>query len=323
MASAVKIENFGGPEVLQWQSVEVGDPGPGEIRIQQAASGLNYIDVYHRTGLYQQPLPLIPGVEGAGTVVAVGEGVEQWQVGDRIAYAGPMGSYSEQRLIDAASVVRLPEAISFQQAAAIMLKGMTAQMLLRQVYRVEAGETILVHAAAGGTGLILCQWAAALGATVIGTVSTEEKAEIARRHGCHHVVLYQREDFVDAVDRITDGRKLPVVYDSVGEQTFLKSLDCLQPRGTMVTFGQASGPVAPFSPLLLAQKGSLYLTRPVLFNYIAGPQALARAAGELFDAVSSGSIKVTVNQTFALREAAAAHAALESRATTGATVLLA
>jgi NADPH2:quinone reductase len=289
------------------------------VRLRQAAAGLNYIDVYHRTGYYAQPLPFIPGVEGAGTVEAVAPDVRGLKIGDRVAYAGPMGGYSEVRLIEADRLLGLPEAISFDQAAAMMLQGMTAQVLIRQVYPVKAGELILVHAAAGGTGLILCQWAAALGATVIGTVSTEAKAEIAHAHGCSHTILYTRQDFVAEVSRICE--KLPVVFDSVGKDTFLRSLDCLRPRGLMVTFGQASGPIDPMAPVLLSQKGSLFLTRPFLFHYIERRDALEACANELFKVVVSGKVRINVNQRFALKDAADAHKALEARATSGSTIL--
>jgi NADPH2:quinone reductase len=289
--------------------------------VRQHAVGLNYIDVYHRTGLYPQPLPFIPGVEGAGIVEDVGPGVGNLTAGDRVAYAGPIGSYAEVRLIDADRLIKLPDDIAFDQAAAMMLQGMTARMLLRSVYPVAAGETILVHAAAGGVGLILCQWAAALGATVIGTVSTDEKAELARAHGCHHPIVYTREDFVTEVARISGGAKLPVVYDSVGRDTFLRSLDCLRPCGMMVLYGQSSGAVEPFTPDLLAHKGSLFLTRPTLFSYIASRAELEQSAAELFAMISSGKVRVEVKQRFPLADAAEAHRALEARATSGSTVL--
>jgi NADPH2:quinone reductase len=321
MPHAIRIHQPGGPEVLKWEEVDIGDPGPGQVRIRQKAAGLNFIDVYHRTGLYPQQLPFTPGVEGAGTVGAVGDGVQDLKPGDRVAYAGPVGGYAEERLIDAGRLVKLPDEIPFDQAAAMMLQGMTARMLLRAVYRVEAGDTILVHAAAGGVGLIMCQWASALGATVIGTVSTEEKAELARAHGCAHPILYTKQDFAEEVGKITAGQKLPVVYDSVGKSTFLKSLDCLRPRGLMVSFGNASGPVDPISPLILSQKGSLFLTRPTLFNYIATRSELDEAANDLFDAVLSGKVKIEVKQRFPLKEAAEAHRALEARKTTGSTIL--
>ena len=320
MTHAIRVHRAGGPEVLQWEKAEVGDPGPGQVRLRQHAAGLNFIDVYHRTGLYPQPLPFTPGVEGAGVVEAVGDGVEGIEAGDRVAYAGPLGGYAEMRLIDADRVVKLPDAIGFEQAAAMMLQGMTARMLLRSVFPVAAGDTILIHAAAGGVGLIMCQWAAALRATVIGTVSTDEKAELARAHGCAHPIVYGRQDFVKEVLRITGGDKLPVVYDSVGRDTFMPSLDCLRARGLLVSFGQSSGPVEPFSPNVLAQKGSLYLTRPTLFSYTAAPEHLQQSAAELFDVVASGKVRIEVQQRFALHDAAEAHRALEARRTTGSTV---
>ena len=321
MPHAIRIHEPGGPEVLSWDEVEAGNPGPGQAKISQAAAGLNFIDVYHRTGLYPQRAPFTPGVEGAGTVVSVGDGVANVKAGDRVAYAGPLGGYAEERLIDADRLVKLPDEIPFDQAAAMMLQGMTAHMLLRAVYPVKEGDTILVHAAAGGVGLILCQWASALGATVIGTVSTEEKAELARAHGCAHPILYTKQDFVEEVRKLTAGQRLPVVYDSVGKSTFIQSLDCLRPRGLMVSFGNASGPVDPISPLILSQKGSLYLTRPTLFHYIATRPELEQAANDLFDLVRSGKVKIEVKQRFPLAEAAEAHRALEARKTTGSTIL--
>jgi NADPH2:quinone reductase len=321
MTHAIRIHQNGGPEVLEWEEVEVGEPSPGQIKIRQEAAGLNFIDVYHRTGQYKQDMPFTPGVEGAGVVEAVGDSVANVKKGDRVAYTGSLGGYAEQRLIDADRVVKLPDAISTQQAAGMMLQGMTAQMLLRSVYPVKSGDTILVQAAAGGVGLIMCQWAAALGATVIGTVSTEEKAELARNHGCAHPIVYTKQDFVAEVNRITAGEKLPVVYDSVGRDTFMKSLDCLKLRALMVSFGNASGPVDPISPLLLSQKGSLYLTRPTLFHYIATRAELEKSAGELFAMVESGKVKIEVKQRFPLEDAAEAHRKLEARETTGSTIL--
>jgi NADPH2:quinone reductase len=321
MPHAIRIHKTGHPEVLQWEEVEVGDPGPGQVKISQKAAGLNFIDVYHRTGLYKQELPFTPGVEGAGTVEAVGADVTNVKEGDRVAYAGPTGGYAEERLIDADRVVKLPKSISCEQAAGMMLQGMTAQMLLRSVFPVHEGDMILVHAAAGGVGLIMCQWAAALGATVIGTVGTEEKAELARMHGCAHPIVYSKQDFLAEVRRIAAGEKLPVVYDSVGRDTFMKSLDCLKVRGLMVSFGNASGAPEPIAPGLLAQKGSLYLTRPTLFHYIATREQLGQSANELFDMVSSGKVKVEVQQRFALKDAAEAHRALQARRTTGSTIL--
>jgi NADPH2:quinone reductase len=320
MTHAIRIHQAGGPDVLEWEEVEVGEPGPGQLKLRQEAAGLNFIDVYHRTGLYKQELPFTPGVEGAGVVEAVGPDVDHVKKGDRVAYAGPVGGYAEERLIDADRVVKLPNDISTEQAAGMLLQGMTAQMLLRSVFPVHEGDIILVHAAAGGVGLIMCQWAKALGATVIGTVGSEEKAELARAHGCDHPILYRKQDFVAEANRITNGEKLPVVYDSVGRDTFMKSLDCLRVRGLMVSFGNASGPVEPFQPLVLSQKGSLYLTRPTLFHYVATREQLERSAGELFDVVTSGKVKIEVQQRFALKDAAEAHRELEARKTTGSTI---
>src|SRR3954447_17971466 len=321
MSHAIRIHEVGGPDVLQWEEVRVGDPGPGQIKLRQQAAGLNFIDVYHRTGLYPQPLPFTPGVEGAGIIESVGEDVAHVKPGDRVAYAGPVGGYAQERIIDADRVVKLPDSIDAEHAAAMMLQGMTAQMLLRSVFPVHEGDTILIHAAAGGVGLIMCQWAAALGATVIGTVGTEEKAELVRAHGCTHPIVYSKRDFVAEVQRITDGEKLPVVYDSVGRDTFMKSLDCLKVRGLMVSFGNASGPPAPIPPNLLAQKGSLYLTRPTLFHYIATRDQLESSAGELFDVVQDGKVKIEVKQHLPLKDAAEAHRELEARKTTGSTIL--
>lgn len=321
MPHAIRVHQTGGPEVLKWEEVEVGEPGPGQVRIRQEAAGLNFIDVYHRTGLYPQPLPFIPGVEGAGTVEAIGTGVTSVNVGDRVAYGGPVGGYAEVRLIPAERVVKLPDDISSEQAAAVMLQGMTAEMLLKRVYPVKAGDTILVHAAAGGVGLILCQWAKALGANVIGTVGSDEKAELARANGCDHPIIYTRQDFVAEVDRITGGAKVAVVYDGVGRDTFMKSLDCLARRGMMASFGNASGPVDPFDALLLARKGSLFLTRPTLYDYTLDPADLQQSARDLFDVVTSGKVKVEIGQRFALSDAAEAHRALEGRKTSGSTIL--
>jgi len=321
MPHAVQIHELGGPEVLKWEEVVAGDPGPGEVRLRQEAAGVNFIDVYHRTGLYPQPLPFIPGVEGAGVVEVVGSDVTSVQVGDRVAYGGPIGGYAEVRLIPAERVVKLPDGISAEAAAAMMLKGMTAEMLLKRVYPVKAGDTILVHAAAGGVGLILCQWAKALGATVIGTVGSDEKAELAHAHGCDHPIIYTRQDFVTEVERITGGAKVAVVYDGVGRDTFMKSLDCLARRGMMASFGNASGPVDPFDALLLARKGSLFLTRPTLYDYTLDPADLQLSARALFDVVESGKVKIEIGQRFALADAAEAHRALEARKTSGSTVL--
>jgi NADPH2:quinone reductase len=321
MPHAIRVHETGGPEVLKWEEVDVGDPGPGQVRIRQEAAGLNFIDVYHRTGLYKQELPFTPGVEGAGIVDAVGPDVTNVKAGDRVTYASQIGGYAEERLIAADRLIMLPGDIPSEQAAAMMLQGLTAEMLLRRVYPVKAGETILVQAAAGGVGLILCQWAKAIGATVIGTVGSDEKAELAHAHGCDYPIVYTRQDFVAEVQRITDGKKLPVVYDGVGRDTFMKSLDCLHRRGMMVSFGNASGPVDPFPATLLAQKGSLFLTRPVLSDYVATREELEQAAAELFAVVESGKVKVEVKQRFPLRDAADAHRALEARKTTGSTVL--
>jgi len=324
MTRAIRIHETGGPEVLRWEQVEVGRPGRGEARIRQTAIGLNFIDTYHRSGLY--PLPALPatlGMEGAGVVQEVGAHVTEVKVGDRVAYAAaPLGAYAEVRLMPAHRLVVLPDDISDLQAAGMMLKGMTAQYLLRSTYQVRARETILVHAAAGGVGLILCQWAKRLGATVIGTVGTEEKAALARAHGCDHPVIYTREDFVARVKELTGGAGVPVVYDSVGKDTFLSSIDCLQPRGLLVSYGQSSGPVPPFNVGVLSAKGSLYLTRPTLMTYTARREDLLATAAELCAAVRAGGVKVEIQQTYALKEAAAAHRDLEARKTTGSTVLI-
>jgi len=324
MVHAIRFHQPGGPEVLQWEEVEVGEPGPGQVRLRQTAVGLNFIDTYHRSGLYPVPsLPCIPGMEAAAIVEAVGPGVTSLHPGDRVAYAsGPIGAYAEVRLMQADRLVPLPSWIDDKQAAAMMLQGLTAQFLLRSCYAVQPGDTILVHAAAGGVGLILCQWARKLGATVIGTVGSEEKAELAKANGCTHPIVYTQENFLDRVKDLTDGAGVPVVYDSVGQDTFMKSLDCLQPRGLMILFGQSSGPVLPFDLGLLAAKGSLYITRPTMMTYTAKRDDLMTSAGDLFDVVHSGDVKVAVRQTFALKDAAEAHRALHARATTGSTVLL-
>jgi NADPH:quinone reductase len=323
MTHAIRVHRYGGPEVLQWEEVEVGDPGPGQVRIRQTAVGLNYIDIYVRTGLYPQPcLPFVPGQEGAGVVTAVGDGVRDLKVGKRVAYAGPIGAYAEERLIAADRVVKLPNGIEDRVAACIMLKGMTAQYLLRRTYKVGPGTTLLFHAAAGGLGLIACQWAASLGATVIGTVGSAGKALIARAHGCAHVINYREEDFVTMVKALTDGKGVDVVYDSIGKDTFPGSLDCLKPLGLWVSFGQASGPVPEFKINLLSQKGSLFATRPSLGNYTATRKDLVETANDLFDVVGSGKVKVAVNQTYPLADAAKAHQDLEARHTTGSTLLL-
>jgi NADPH2:quinone reductase len=322
MIQAIRIHSPGGPEVMKWEEVPRPEPSQGEALIKQEAVGLNYIDVYFRTGLYKAPtIPLVIGQEGAGTVLAIGPGVTAVKPGDRVAYAGALGGYATERVIAADRLVKLPDSIDFKTAAAMMLQGMTAQYLIRRTYAVKSGDTIVVHAAAGGVGLIMCQWAKALGATVIGVVSTEQKAELARAHGAAHTVV-GHANLAAEVKRITGGAMAPVVYDSVGKDTWAASLDCLAPLGLMVSFGNASGPVAPVDIGILAAKGSLYLTRPSLATYTAKRSDLEKVAADLFDVVSRGSVKIEVNQTFALKDAAAAHIALESRKTTGSTVLL-
>ena len=320
MVHGIRLHATGGPDRLVWEEIEVGAPNPGEVRIRQRAAGLNYIDVYHRTGLYPlAALPAVIGMEGAGDVVALGPGVTSLSVGDRVAYAGVLGGYAEERLIPADRLVKLPDGIPYETAAAMMLQGMTVRYLLRETYTVGPGTVLLFHAAAGGVGLIACQWARALGATLIGTVSSDDKAELARAHGATHVIVTSREDFVLRVREITDGKGCHVVYDSVGKDTYRGSLDCLRPRGMWVSFGNASGPVPPFDLSLL--KGSLFATRPSIMAYTATHAELAANAADLFRMVESGTIKIAVNQTFALKDAAAAHAALEARRTTGSTVL--
>jgi len=324
MVGMVRVHEVGGPEVLRFEQVEVGEPGRGQARLRQTAIGLNFIDVYHRTGLYPPPgLPFTPGLEAAGVVEAIGEGVSEVAVGDRVAYAAPpMGAYAETRLMQADRLVKLPDGIDDRTAAGMMLKGMTAQYLLRRTYPVQAGQTILFHAAAGGVGLIACQWAKHLGARVLGTVGSEAKAELARAHGCDVPIRYDRDDVVARVRELTDGKGVPVVYDSVGKDTFEKSLDCLAPRGMLVAFGQSSGNIPPLNLGVLSQKGSLYVTRPTLVTYTAARDDLLAAARELFDVVQRGAVRIEINQTFALRDAAKAHRALEGRQTTGSTLLL-
>ncbi|MGH8853233.1 MAG: quinone oxidoreductase family protein [Telluria sp.] len=323
MAKAIRLARTGGPEVMDYVDVEIGEPGPGEARVRHHAIGLNYIDTYFRGGLYPLTLPSGLGQEGAGVVEAVGEGVTHVAPGDRVAYAGgPAGAYSEVRVMPAHVLVRLPESISFETGAAMMLQGLTVQYLFTSTYKLQPGQTILFHAAAGGVGLIACQWARALGVNLIGTVGSEEKAALARAHGASHVINYNTEDVVQRVLEITNGAKLPVVYDSVGKDTFIRSLDCLQPRGLMVSFGNASGAVPPFALTELASRGSLYITRPTLFAYAAKRADLEAMAADLFAMVESGKVKIEVNQRFALADAAEAHRALESRRTTGSTVLL-
>ena len=322
MPYAIRIHENGGPDKLRWEEVSVGNPGPGEVRVRNAAIGLNYIDTYHRSGLYPLPLPLTLGSEGAGVVEAVGPGVSEFKVGNRVAYAQPIGAYAEVLIRPVARLVKIPAAIEGKTAAAMMLKGMTSWYLCRRTYRVKKGETILVHAAAGGVGQILCQWTKHLGATVIGTVGSEEKMALAKSAGCDHVILTSKEKIPERVKEITGGKGVPVVYDGVGKDTFNDSLDCLSPLGMMVSFGNASGAVAPVNIGVLATKGSLFLTRPTLVNYTAKREDLLAAARELFSVVKSGAVNIKINQTYPLREAAQAHADLESRKTTGSTVLL-
>ena len=323
MSFAIRFHQTGCPEVLRWEEVPVGDPAADEVRIRHEAVGLNYIDTYQRSGLYPLPLPSGLGQEGAGVVEAVGKDVRDFRPGDRVDYAGgPVGAYSQQRCLPAARLLKLPESIDFRTGAAMMLQGLTTAYLLRRTYAVQPGDAVLIHAAAGGVGLIACQWARALGATVIGTVSTEAKAELARQHGCEHVILYSHEDVAARVRDITGGEGVVVVYDGVGKDTFAASLDSLRMRGMMVSFGNASGAVPPFNPLLLTQKGSLFLTRPMLAHYTANRDELLALGQELFAVVESGKVRINSNQTFALADAADAHRALEARQTTGSTVLL-
>jgi NADPH:quinone reductase len=321
MPHAIRFHKAGGPEVLQWEDVAVGKPGPGEARVRHTAVGLNYVDTYVRSGLYPAPLPSGLGNEAAGVVEEVGPGVGDVKAGDRVAYAGGgPGSYSEVRVMPADRLVVLPKGISDEQAAAMMLKGMTTQYLIRQIYKVKQGDTILFHAAAGGVGLIACQWAKALGATVIGTVGSDEKAKLAKAHGCDHPIVYTREDFVERVKELTKGEKVPVVYDAVGKDTFMKSLDCLKPLGMMVSFGQASGPVGPIDLSIFAQKGSLFFTRPTLNTYSAKRTDMLAMARDLFEVVQSGAVKIEIHQTYPLKDATKAHRDLQSRKTTGSTI---
>ena len=323
MTKAIRIFRTGGPEVMEYVDVEVGEPGPGEARVRHHACGLNYIDVYFRTGLYPQPLPAGLGMEGAGVVEAVGEGVSHVKPGDRVAYAArPPGAYAEARVMPAAVLVKLPDNIDFDTGAAMMLQGLTVQYLFRRTFPLKGGETILFHAAAGGVGLIACQWARALGVNLIGTVGSDQKGELAKQHGATHVINYNKEDFVARVKEITGGRGVPVVYDSIGADTFTGSLDCLSPLGTMVSFGSASGPVPPFSLNELASRGSLFITRPTLFSYSAKREDLEAMAADLFDVVGSGKVRIEINQRYALKDAAQAHIDLEGRKTTGSTILL-
>lgn len=320
---AIRIKRTGGPEVLEYVDVEVGEPGPGEARVRHHAIGINFIDVYFRTGLYPQPLPAGAGMEGAGVVEAVGEGVTEVKVGDRVAYAGrPNGAYAQSRIMPSSLLLRLPDNIDFETGAAMMLQGLTVQYLLNRTYKVKAGDTILFHAAAGGVGLIACQWARAIGASLIGTVGSDEKGKLALAAGASQVINYNSENFVERVKELTGGAKVPVVYDSIGADTFIGSLDCLQPLGTMVSFGSASGPVPPFSLQELASRGSLFITRPTLFSYAAKRADLEAMAADLFEMVASGKVKIDINQRYPLAEAARAHEELEARKTTGSLILL-
>ena len=322
MSHAILLHQTGNSDVLQLQEVAVGEPGHGQLRIKQTACGLNYIDTYHRSGLYPLPLPAIIGMEGAGVVEAIGAGVTNFTIGDRVAYGTELGGYADMRLIEAERVVKLPDNIDDQTAAAMMLQGMTAEYLIRRTFTVQAGQTVLFHAVAGGVGLIACQWLRHLGATVIGTVGSEEKAAIAQAHGCHHVINYRNDDFVSAVREITGDRGVSVVYDGVGKDTWQGSLDCLQKRGMMVSFGNASGAVPAFDPLALSSKGSLYLTRPKLMDYTNTAEELANSAAALIDVVSAGVVTIEIPQTYPLAEASQAHRDLESRKTAGSTVLI-
>ncbi|WP_430396219.1 quinone oxidoreductase family protein [Ferrovibrio sp.] len=322
MVKAIRIHKTGGPEVMQWDDVEVGKPGAGQVRIKSTAVGLNYIDTYHRSGLYPLPLPAGIGMEGAGVVTELGEGVSGLNVGDRVAYGSILGAYAEERVVPADKLVKLTDGVSDKVAAAIMLKGMTAEYLLLRTFKVRPGDTILWHAAAGGVGLIACQWAKHLGATVIGTVGSDEKAALAKAHGCDHVINYSKENFVERVKEITKGAGVPVVYDSVGKSTWPASLDCLQPLGMMVSFGNASGPIPPVEAGMLSAKGSLFFTRPTLMTYTGRRDWLEASAAALFDVVAKGIVKIEINQTYALKDAVQAHIDLEGRKTTGSTVLL-
>ncbi|WP_422383313.1 quinone oxidoreductase family protein [Roseibium album] len=324
MVQAIRVHETGGPDVMRWEQVDVGEPGPGEVRILHTAIGLNFIDTYFRSGLYPSPagLPFSPGNEGAGIVQSVGDGVAHLNPGDRVAYAGPLGAYAQERIVPADNLVVIPDGIDDKIAAAMMLKGMTAQYLLRQTFAVGPDTTLLFHAAAGGVGLIAGQWAAHLGATVIGTAGSDEKIALAKAHGYQHMINYRTEDFVERVKEITGGKGCDVVYDSVGQDTYPGSLDCIMPLGTWVSFGQSSGPITDFNLGLLAQKGSLFATRPTLFTYIATRDALEATAGELFDVVQRGIVKIELNQEYRLANAIQAHEDLEGRKTTGTTVLI-
>jgi NADPH2:quinone reductase len=324
MVAAVRVHKTGGPEVLTYDDIEIPAPGPGQVKLKQHAAGINFIDTYFRTGLYPSPvgLPFVSGNEGAGEVIAVGPGVNDLKVGDRVGYVVPLGAYAGERLLPAERAVKLPPAISYEQAAATMLKGMTVCYLVRRTFHVKKGDTVLIHAAAGGIGLIACQWANALGANVIGTVGSKDKAELAKANGCHHTILYRDEDFVARVKEITKGALCDVVYDGVGKTTFPASLDCLHPLGMFVSFGSASGPIEAFNINLLQTKGSLFATRPTLNHYAAKREDLLKLAEETFAVIAGGQVKIPVNQKYALKDAAKAHRDLESRATTGASILL-
>ncbi|MCA7970656.1 quinone oxidoreductase [Burkholderia sp. AU39826] len=323
MPKAIRYDQPGGPDVMKWVDVEVGAPKAGEVRIRQHAVGLNYIDVYFRTGLYPQPLPGGLGMEAAGEVTAVGDGVTAFKTGDRVAYVGqPPGAYAQERVMPAERLVKLPDGISYDDAASVMLQGLTAHYLLRRTYPVKAGDTILIHAVAGGVGLLVCQWAKALGATVIGTVGSDEKAELAKAHGCDHPIVYTRENFTQRVKEITSGAGVPVVYDSIGKDTYVGSLDSLAPLGYFVSFGNASGPLPPIDSKEFSSRGSLFFTRPTLFSYIAKRADLEAAAAELFDVILSGKVKTSINQRYPLAEVGRAHADLEARKTTGSTILV-
>ncbi|NRG18818.1 quinone oxidoreductase [Rhizobiales bacterium] len=324
MVHAIKVHETGGPEVMRWEEVEVGDPGAGEARIRHTAIGLNYIDTYFRSGLYPAPagLPFIPGNEGAGVIVSVGEGVDNLKPGDRVAYAGPVGSYAEERIMAADRLVKIPDGVDDKTAAAMMLKGMTARYLLRRTYKVTSETTLLFHAAAGGVGLIAGQWARKLGATAIGTAGSPEKVKLALENGYSDVINYREENFAERVREITGGKLCDVVYDSVGKDTYPGSLDCLKPLGLWVSFGQSSGPISDFNMAVLSQKGSLFATRPTLFTYIASREDLEETANDLFGVVRAGDVKIQINQEYALKDAIRAHQDLQGRKTTGATVLI-
>jgi NADPH2:quinone reductase len=324
MVAAVRVHKTGGPEVLTFEEVEVPAPGPGQVKIRNRAIGVNFIDTYFRMGMYPSPvgMPFVSGNEAAGEVIAVGPGVTDLKVGDRVGYTSALGAYAAERILPAERAVKLPDAISFEQAAAMMLKGMTAQYLLRRTYRVQKGDNVLIHAAAGGVGLIACQWANHLGANVIGTVGSKDKGELAKKNGAHHVILYRDEDFVAKVKEITGGKMCEVVYDGVGKATFPASLDCLKPLGMFASFGSASGPITAFDINLLQHKGSLFATRPTLNHYVAKREDLVKTANELFEVVASGAVKVPINQKYALKDAPQAHRDLEGRATTGSTILV-